>query len=222
MRSSSPESPSRSLPSATLLSDLASERARFRILLREFPRCSFEAISSFTDLESSDIIILPARLLTDVLDRADHVFDTACTLVFGPPRTLAAAYLAGAGDFMKDPWEPEELLFRIERLAAGAVAQESPSGDDSGVVELDGVRVELTAEERRLFRALCGAPDGIASRRALAFAMGVDAPSSSRAVDMRIARLRKRLQPLAGYANPIVSVRGRGYRLNLHDTVSCG
>ncbi|NBC29561.1 MAG: hypothetical protein GVY29_06165 [Spirochaetes bacterium] len=211
-----------STPSATLLSDLASERARFRILLRDFPSCSFEAVSSISDLESSDIIILPARLLSDVIDWADHVFDTACTLVFGSPRTLAAAYLAGACDFMKAPWEPEELLFRLERLAGDAVTPDSSSSDLAGSFELDDVRIELTLDERRLFRALCEAPDGIASRRALAFAMGVNAPSSSRAVDMRIARLRKRLQPLAGYANPIVSVRGRGYRLNLHDIVSCG
>jgi hypothetical protein len=220
------------LPSATLLSDDPSERARFRILLRDPLSYTFEAVASISDLEYSDALILPARLLTELLDAADHVFDSCRVLVYGPPGGLTGAYLAGASDYMKEPWEPEELLFRVETLiergktghGAGNGEQRliADTSDSPGTMEAGEARIDLSAEERRLLQALCRAPDGVATRRALAFALGVDAPTSSRAVDMRIARLRRRLQPLAGYDNPIVSVRGRGYRLNPSVPMPCG
>jgi DNA-binding response OmpR family regulator len=89
-------------------------------------------------------------------------------------------------------------------------------------LSIDGVEILLSREEVRLLRVFWNAPDGVATRRALSFALGVDDSGSSRAVDMRVARLRKRLQHAFAYDNPIISVRGRGYRLNRDLPQGCG
>ncbi len=224
MRSSDPPDSPADLPSAILLSDSASERARFRIHLRDLHACTFEAASSLEEIDYADIVVTPSRLLRRVLDAAPEIPEAACLFVFGPARELPAAYLAGAWDFMKEPWDVEELLFRVTALAERVHAPlRGPAGTlGPRSLTINDVDIPLSREDVRLLRVFWNAPDGVATRRALAFALGVDAAGASRAVDMRVARLRKRLQPAFAYDNPIVSIRGRGYRLNRDLPQGCG
>lgn len=224
MRSSDPADSTFEVPLAVLLSDSASERARFRIHLRDLSACTFEAVASLEEVDHPDIVVIPARLLRRVLDAAPEVPEAAGLFVFGPARELPAAYLAGARDFMKEPWNVDELLFRMAALVRRVQAPlRGPTGTlGPTTLNIDGVEILLSREEVRLLRVFWNAPDGVATRRALSFALGVDASGSSRAVDMRVARLRKRLQPAFAYDNPIISVRGHGYRLNWDLPQGCG
>ncbi|MFP4484736.1 MAG: winged helix-turn-helix domain-containing protein [Spirochaetaceae bacterium] len=224
MRSSEPQSSTLDPPSAVLVSDSASERARFRIHLRDLRACTFETVSTLREIDSADIVVIPSRMLRRVLHAAPEIPGAVSLFVFGPAPELPAAYVAGARDFMKEPWDMGELQFRLAELARRIHTPiHGPAGTlGPASLTLEGTEIPLSRQDARLLRVFWNAPDGIATRRALAFALGVDASGSSRAVDMRIARLRRRLQRGFAYDNPIVPVRGRGYRLNCDVSHGCG
>jgi len=212
--------------------------------MRDSQSCTFEAVRSIDRLEHSEIVILPATLIPAVATQAAYVFTTAEVLAFGAPQMLPNAYLAGARDFMKTPWEVEELLFRITRLAHSRTRSRSPerlrhhemhghAENDRGHIRLEprllrvGPRtIELNEEEYQVLQLFLSSEDGTVSRRALAFVMGLETRPGSRALDMRIARLRQHLRralqsPNGGH-NPIVAVRNRGYRWVPNDPQACG
>lgn len=216
--------PSPPLLQSVLISDDSAERARFRVYLRQLERCSFEAIpyESFhgsAEIAEAHLAIIPDRLISPLLRFVPELFTQLPTLCFGSAAQLAAAYLAGAGDFMKDPWDARELLFRIDRLLP------PPHGKEEArqyAVEIDGHTLPVSPEEYRMLKLFCSAEDGVVTRRSLAFVLGTRTDPESRAVDMRIARLRRRMRALAGDPHPIVAVRGRGYRLSRSLHLACG
>lgn len=219
--------PSPPAPHTILISDDSAERARFRVYLRQLDRCSFEALpyESFNgsaELVEADLALIPDRLISPLLRKMPELFAVLPTLCFGAAAALPAAYLAGVSDFMKEPWDARELLFRVDRLLKAR--RESDGDGDAGnhTVAVDGHMLSVSREEYRILQLFCSAEDGLVSRRSLAFVLGATSDRKSRAVDMRIARLRRRLRPLAGDPHPIVAVRGRGYRLSTAVRLACG
>ncbi|MCA8929624.1 MAG: response regulator transcription factor [Alphaproteobacteria bacterium] len=157
----------------------------------------------------------------------------------GPPVLLITALDApgdrvrglttGAEDYIAKPFDPRELLLRIERtLRRREPAGEAPRppaaqeperlalGDlvfevATGLLTQDGKRVLLTPQEQRLLRYLAGRLGDEVSRDDLADALGDG--TTWRAVDVQVARLRKKME--ADPRNPswLQTVRGVGYRL---------
>jgi two-component system phosphate regulon response regulator OmpR len=82
---------------------------------------------------------------------------------------------------------------------------------EAGLLWLDGVRVPLTPQEQRLLRFLGNRLGDEVSRDDLAEALGDG--TTWRAVDVQVARLRKKME--ADPRNPswLQTVRGVGYRL---------
>jgi DNA-binding winged helix-turn-helix (wHTH) protein len=249
-RAAGPSTRSATVPRVTLLSYSAPERARFRIFLRDSDLWEFEAVRTIDRLEHSDVVVLPTDLVAELSTEAPYVFTACRVLVYGPATLLPKAYLAGASDFMKEPWETSELGFRVARLTEVARPTEAnpPSHSDAEEaafeataqeanaltllrLEPGGIRrgrelLQLNEEEFQVLRLFFNAEDRTVSRRALAFVMGLETGPESRAVDMRIARLRRRLQELLPEEerdhNPIIPVRKRGYRLVLERSTACG
>ena len=129
----------------------------------------------------------------------------------------------GADDYLPKPFEPRELLARIQTILRRVVpAAASPSNGlrqlqfeglaidlDRRSVQRGGQAVDLTSTEFELLALLAGAPHKVFSRDDILEKLrGRSAEDiHSRAVDILVSRLRKKLEPL----DCIHTLRNAGY-----------
>jgi len=129
---------------------------------------------------------------------------------------------AGADDYLSKPFEPRELLLRVQRILERT--QLPPTREVREVrfdrftfdlidesLSAEGAPVHLTSAERRLLATLASAPGAVFDRRSLA--EDADIEGADRAVDTQIMRLRRKLEDDPRQPRVLVTVRGRGYAL---------
>lgn len=133
-----------------------------------------------------------------------------------------AGLSAGADDYLSKPFEPQELLLRIEailrrtgRSAAPRRVLLGPHAFDLERSELllGDIPVRLTEGEAKLLKRLAIAPHTPVDRLDLALEAGEGVEPTGRAVDVQVTRLRRKLE--ADPRNPryLQTVRGIGYML---------
>ena len=123
----------------------------------------------------------------------------------------------GADDYLPKPFEPRELLARLQTVLRRArVPSARPAlAFDGLVLDLErrqvhcmGQPVELTGTEFDLLALLAGEPQKVFSRDDILNRLrGVEVELQTRAVDILISRLRKKLEPL----DCIKTLRNVGY-----------
>jgi two-component system, OmpR family, phosphate regulon response regulator OmpR len=138
---------------------------------------------------------------------------------------------AGADDYLPKPFEPKELLLRINailrRMPATAEPQGTPKVLHLGAIRYDLERgemwhgpnpVRLTATEAALMRIFSACPNVPVGRARLVEDLGRDkgggpAQSQERAVDVQITRLRRKIEADPKQPRYLQTVRGAGYML---------
>ena len=144
----------------------------------------------------------------------------------GTPAERAMALEEGADDYLNKPFEPYELVARIRavlrRVQRGGQSLAGARRLRSGPLELDrqarrvtvgGREVPLTARALALLEYLMLHPDEVLRRERLLDAVwGWDYPAATRAVDTRVAELRRALKDDAENPQFIETVVGEGYR----------
>lgn len=137
----------------------------------------------------------------------------------GEPSDRIEGLKAGADDYLAKPFEPEELILRIEsifrRLGAhkpGSTVLFGPWEYDLKRLALfkDGDRVRLTTGEEALLTLLAKCGGAAVSRYALSEKISA---KSERAVDVQMTRLRRKIEDDPSEPSYLVTVRGLGYRL---------
>lgn len=140
----------------------------------------------------------------------------------GLPDRLAGL-AAGADDYLLKPFEPRELLARIRSVLRRLPARPTaPAGVPFGRCRLDlegrrllgpdGAEIAVTAMEWDLLLAFARHPRQVLGREQLArLAHGRGLGPGDRSVDVRIARLRRRIEADPARPRTIRTVRGLGY-----------
>lgn len=205
------------------------ERASFTV---EVAGDGEEALQRVADF-SPDLIILDVLMPRldgrETLRRMRQAGDWTPVILLtqvGSPAERAMALEEGADDYLNKPFEPYELIARIRavmrRVQRGGQPLAAAQRLRSGALELDrqarratlGAReIPLTARALALLEYLMLHPDEVLSRERLLDAVwGWDYPAATRAVDTRIAELRRALNDDADNPQFIETVIGEGYR----------
>ena len=161
------------------------------------------------------------EFVADLRKRQDHVPVILLT-ARGEAEDRIHGLETGADDYLPKPFEPRELTLRINAILKRAVRPPPPAISQPirfGDLVFDLVRgelrrgeemVPLTTGEAQLMRILARAPGTTVPRGALA---EPGTTGESRAVDVQITRLRRKIEPDPRNPRYLQTVWGEGYVL---------
>ena len=205
------------------------ERAGFAVVIADDGETALCRVDECKpDLIVLDVLMprLDGRAVLRRIRQADNWTPVILLTQICSPTERALALEEGADDYLNKPFEPYELVARIRavlrRSRAGAPSLAGARRLRSGLLELDrqarratiaGQEIMLTAKAVSVLEYMLLHPDEVLSRERLLDAVwGWDYPAATRAVDTRIAELRRALKDDAETPKFIETIIGQGYR----------
>lgn len=172
-----------------------------------------------------DMIVLDVMMpgmtgieLTETIRRTSDVPILLLTAM-GEPEDRIAGLERGADDYLVKPFEPRELVLRIN-----AVLRRAPTAPPTvaevrfGAFRFDlrreelhdaAGRVRLTSAEAALLSELARNANAPVARQAFAG----EGEEAARAIDVQMTRLRRKIEEDPRFPRHLVTVRGKGYML---------
>jgi len=215
---------------------------RIRVLLQKFLIRSGFWVTSARDAEHArrilsglefDLIVLDVMMPgEDGVAFTKSLRETLATPILlltarGETTDRISGLEAGADDYLAKPFEPKELLLRINAILR-RVPQSDPVEALPKIFMLGPVRydvergemwhgdapVRLTATESQLMKIFASRPHAPVARNELVEKLGRDrGQAQERAVDVQITRLRRKIEVDPKQPRYLQTVRGAGYML---------
>jgi len=216
---------------------------RIRSLLQQFLIQSDYLVSTAEDAEQArtllsaiefDLIILDVMMpgqdgisFTAELRKLQNKTPILLLTARGETEDRIKGLEAGADDYLPKPFEPKELLLRINailrRMPDLKEDQMMPKTLNFGNLNYDVARselwegenqVRLTTTESQLMKIFTSALGEPISRADLVTSLGRDVSSAQdRAIDVQITRLRRKIEVNPSQPRYLQTVRGAGYML---------
>lgn len=151
--------------------------------------------------------------------REHHDVPIILLTALGEAEQRIAGLRSGADDYLPKPFEPEELLLRIDNIFRRAGTNLTtdkvvfgPYAYDvgKGILRKNGKQMKLTTGEQTLLSLLASQSGAVVSRYILSENIKAQ---SERAVDVQMTRLRRKLEDDSSEPQYLLTVRGEGYRL---------
>lgn len=192
---------------------------------------SGESMEAYLQENSVDLIILdlmlPGEQGLDVARRLKSESDIPIIIVSaqGDDIDRIVGLEVGADDYVPKPFNPRELLARVravlrraQRSDVAATADSSPHFGDFSLdlashrLSKGGANVPLTSGEFDLLAILVAHPNKVLDRdRILDLLTGAERSPFDRSIDVRVTRLRGKIEPDPSAPVYIKTVWGKGY-----------
>ena len=134
----------------------------------------------------------------------------------------------GADDYMTKPFEPRELLLRIQNVLKRFTTNSKNSENEQNTrfgpfsfnhkslnLYKNNISVHLTNSEQRLLHCFCKSPNKAFSREDINNSLGGN--METRSIDVAIARIRRKIEIDQRYPIYLQTVRGIGWMLQTHE-----
>jgi len=168
----------------------------------------------------ADIFVLPMEM---VLEHPADLLDGQCgisVIAYGAGCYLRKAFLSGCMDYLKSPWDSEELECRVDRIIEKRQKLLSFSWGEfslrEGRLHCTTAKPGLSVQENIILKKLILNRNQPVSRDVLYYAMwGKPYTKKSRVVDMHISSLRRKLYShLPQSRGCITTLKGIGYLIS--------
>lgn len=191
-----------------------------------------EALRMFESL-SPDLVLLDVMLPRisgiDVCRRIRAAGSTPVIMVSARSSEIDAVVglEIGADDYVAKPYRVRELVARMRTVLRRAEARPGVGGGQPGAmsvggvtldpsrheVTVDGRKVNLPLKEFEVLALLMRNAGRVVTRGALIDGVwGLDYVGSTKTLDVHINRLRSRIRPDMSKPEPIITIRGLGYK----------
>ncbi len=181
-----------------------------------------EALKSFEDKNYSIVILdlmLPHMDGLDVLKKIKSIKDIPVIIssARGDIGNKIAGFELGADDYLAKPYEPRELVLRIEHILKRFHSNQIHVANfvidcDNKSVMLDDYPIEFTKIEFEIFLFLIQNLNKVSSREQILHATSLDENTKNRTIDMHISNIRYKIGDDSKEPKYIKSVWGIGYK----------
>ena len=169
-------------------------------------------------------VMMPGKSGLDFLKENKSFLDTPIILLTakGEPNDRIQGLEIGADDYLPKPFEPKELLLRMNNLirknkfdSKKKIIKFGPYTFNlkNEILKKNGKNFILTSSETRLLCILAKNDGKPIFRDNLSKILNI--PSTSRALDVQVTRLRNKIEGNKKFPSYIQTVRGRGYVLKV-------
>jgi DNA-binding response OmpR family regulator len=165
-----------------------------------------------------DIFIIDASLLPEFLNNRPNTTKIKF-LVHGRQKDLGSSFNAGCADYIRDPWNNDELEARISRFLSKkniTLKWDHLILSNKSITTEEG-SIEISIEEYKILGKLLENRGEPVPKEVLFYALWGKYKENSRAVDMHISNIRKKITILRNQSNNccgiIKTIRNYGYMI---------